>query len=713
MQSNGSSSTQQLSVLIESVRDGRLTRRQFMASAAAIGAASTATVMLQTLAAQPAVAQSARPGRRPAPDPVLDLAEWSYFWTGIQRASVASGTYVNGRQMYVEYWVPAQVRHPWPVILVHGGGGQGVDWMQTPDGRRGWAHILLEQGYKVYVVDRPGHGRSPLHPDMHRGFPAQQITLEGISGRFTPPNPSTPNKPGPFQHLHNQWVGDPAVGSKELDQMVGAFGGSYVQLPPGAPQALTAATAHAAWRDAGAELVERTGPAIFITHSAGGPFGWLVAEKHPELVKAIVAVEGGGQPFGGANVWGMSTVPVTYDPPIADPRDIKTREVQADEPNVQPYKLQEEPARKLKNLQSIPILMVTAAASFATPGNPGGVAFFRQAGVDAEELRLGSRKIEGNGHFMMAERNNREVLRPITEWLAAKVEKGVTVTQPVRGEAAVSIADQKHFFTGMEHKKVAYGTILAGQSYIQEMIPAKVTQSVPVVLVHGGTGQMLHYMGNGAGEAGWAHYFLQRGYRVFLVDRPGHGRVPYHPDALGPIGPSVSYEAVLGDFAGAKIGDAKLDQFMAAQNAAPLDQESVQGMWARGGAELLDRTGPAIVYAHGAGAPFAWLAAVGRPDRVKAIVSVEGEGVTLPPKALAKLRAIPMAYVSTARSRRSDGERQVKLLADAGCRIEHLKLAEAGLGSSGHFTMLDNDRKQSFDALHDWLSKALAGTGQS
>ena len=46
-----------------------------------------------------------------------------------------------------------------PVVLIHGGFGQGSDWFTTPDGRRGWASLFLEQGYKVYVLDRPGQGR--------------------------------------------------------------------------------------------------------------------------------------------------------------------------------------------------------------------------------------------------------------------------------------------------------------------------------------------------------------------------------------------------------------------------------------------------------------------------------------------------------------------------------------------------------------------------
>ena len=89
---------------------------------------------------------------------VLDIADWSYYWYGVERVKLARGTMINGTQMFVEHWIPTVVRHPYSIVLVHGGYGQASDWMSTPDGRPGWASLFLEQGYKVYVVDRPGPG---------------------------------------------------------------------------------------------------------------------------------------------------------------------------------------------------------------------------------------------------------------------------------------------------------------------------------------------------------------------------------------------------------------------------------------------------------------------------------------------------------------------------------------------------------------------------
>src|SRR5579863_9561781 len=108
----------------------------------------------------------------------LDIAEWSYKFYGVEHALLARGTVCNGMQMYVERWIPSNVQHPYPVVLIHGGYGQGSDWFSTPDGRRGWASLFLEQGYKVYVLDRPGQGRNPFQPFVNGNFDAQAPTFE-------------------------------------------------------------------------------------------------------------------------------------------------------------------------------------------------------------------------------------------------------------------------------------------------------------------------------------------------------------------------------------------------------------------------------------------------------------------------------------------------------------------------------------------------------
>jgi hypothetical protein len=73
-----------------------------------------------------------------------------------------------GGAMYVEVMVPRQVRSPYPIVFLHGAGQTGVDWLQTPDGRPGWAYNFLEMGYVVYLQDFPARARSTSPASMAR-----------------------------------------------------------------------------------------------------------------------------------------------------------------------------------------------------------------------------------------------------------------------------------------------------------------------------------------------------------------------------------------------------------------------------------------------------------------------------------------------------------------------------------------------------------------
>jgi len=747
--------------LVRKELDNSLTRRGFVARSAAAGAVAAVLRPSQARAqvraqVQNQAAAKATAGAQSANFP-LDLAEWSYFWLGVERASLAKGTYVTGKQMYVEYMVPREVLHPYAIVMVHGGGGQGLDWMSTPDGRPGWADYFVRAGYRAYVVDRPGHGRSPFHPDLDGPFPARATTYEGVMRQFTAPEKV--DKPyGDQAKLHTQWPGTGVIGDPSVDQVAAGQGGSFL--------ADLEAT-HNIWKERLAELLDKTGPAIVMSHSMGGPNAWIAGEVRPQLVKGMIGVEPAGPPFGALR-WGLAACKLTYDPAAADAREIKTVKVTPTTPGVDPYFIQAEPARQLVNLKNIPAAVFTSEASYHTAYDDGSVAYLKQAGVKVDHVKLPALGIHGNAHFMMMEKNNREVLQPILEWIETNVNKGATATIPRASETAIKTAGHGHFWVGIERRKLAYGTIVAGQMYVEHWTPADVKHPYPVVLVHGGTGQMLHYMGNGDGQAGWAHYYLQAGYRVYMVDRPGHGRAPYHPDALGPIGPQPSYEMIVPDFRRSangpnrrpggqwmgtgEIGDPGVDQFMASQNAAPQDNLMAHKLWASGGAELLDRIGPAIVQVHSAGGPFSWLVANERPKLVKAIVNVEGAGAPFSPQTpwgltdiplafepavadpsefatveiaakggapayklqaegkvrkLKNLAGIPIAFVSAEKSGRAQGASVVAFLKQAGCDAEELQLKDRGISGNGHFMMIESNRKEVFDVIRGWVESKV------
>lgn len=323
-----------------------------------------------------------------------------FFWVGAEPTAQEGGGTVPRGQMYVEWESPAEQSRPYPVVLVHGGGGQGLDYLGTPDGRPGWAAHLVREGYTVYVVDRPGHGRSPHHPDV-LGEMGPMMPTEAYLGVFAPEA---------FAEGHTQWPGSRTTDDPVVGQAMAGSG----------PMLADTAAMHALEQRRMAELLDRIGPAVVVCHSAGGPAGYLAADARPDLVKALVAVETVGPPFavrpGVFSLdWGLAAAPLTYDPPAAAPSELRLVTRESD--SGIPMTLQEEPARALANLSRMPIAVVTAEASPFVLFDGHLVAFLEQAGCDVELVRLADHGVHGNGHGMMLERNNREVLQVILDWL--------------------------------------------------------------------------------------------------------------------------------------------------------------------------------------------------------------------------------------------------------------------------------------------------------
>lgn len=344
-----------------------------------------------------------------------------FFWVGRERTRQPFGTVSRG-PMFVTWEAPADIRHPLPVVLIHGGGGQGTDWLGTPDGRPGWASYLVEEGFVVYVVDRPGHGRSPLPPEV-LGAMAPPLSYEACRWLFTtPPEGSAPASQFPED-------GDEVT----LDQFMASQG----------PMIADTAVAHALEQDRGAELLDRVGPAIVVTHSAGGPMGWLMADARPDLVRALVAVEPLGPPFldnpaaGFSLPWGLTATPLTFDPPLSEPpvSEPDTTAVVVGQPRATDIRTavsQANPPR-LVNLAEVPIALVTAEASQVAAADDLTERFLTRAGCEVERLRLADRGLRGNSHAMMIDRNNREVLDVLLDWLRACDVTSAEAPVPAKG----------------------------------------------------------------------------------------------------------------------------------------------------------------------------------------------------------------------------------------------------------------------------------------
>jgi pimeloyl-ACP methyl ester carboxylesterase len=348
--------------------------------------------------------------------PPLEIAKQGVFFVGGRYQSTPSGTVMDG-QMYVQFQMPAHKHHRYPIVLIHGHGQSGVNFISTPDGREGWADLFLRQGYAVYVVDQPLRGRSPYHADLDG--PLSPFSAEIVSRVFTNPQASPV---WPQAVMHDQWPGPGVPGNAAFDQFYASELDSSSD-----DQRIDELN-----RDADVALLERIGPAIVLTHSRSGPFGWLVADARPDLVKAVVAIEPWGPPFrdtspkasGLKRPWGLTVAPLAFAPPTADPSELSPREdASPPGPTEDRCWLMGGPSRTLPHLVGIPILIVTGEASYHARYDRCTSAFLTRAGVENNWLRLGSVGIHGNGHMMMLERNNAQIVDAIEVWLATKVDR--------------------------------------------------------------------------------------------------------------------------------------------------------------------------------------------------------------------------------------------------------------------------------------------------
>ena len=353
----------------------------------------------------------------------IALADQGAFFVGGHYTDGRDGRLMRG-QVFVHYQVPAGRRRPWPIVMIHGGGQTGVNFLATPDGRRGWADYFLAHGFAVYVVDQPGRGRSGYFPQAYG--PAVHRDAESIAERFTAPER---RRLWPQAELHTQWPGAGVAGDPAFDQFYASQVESIVDI----------AAVERMMRAAGGELLDRIGPVVLLTHSQSGPFGWTIADARPALVKGILAIEPNGAPvreveFIGppdwfrdgpvTRPWGITRGPLTFSPPAADASQLKfVRQGKPDGPGLAACWLQAEPARQLVNLKGIPILIVTAEASYHAPYDHGTSRFLRQAGVEHDFVRLADAGIRGNGHMMMLEKNNLEIADFLRRWVDGSVDQ--------------------------------------------------------------------------------------------------------------------------------------------------------------------------------------------------------------------------------------------------------------------------------------------------
>lgn len=202
---------------------------------------------------------------------VLQIFEQGSFTVGGTILTDSLGHTYHGDHAYVFYQKPVHARK-YPLVFAHGVGQFSKTWETTPDGREGFQNIFLRRSFSTYLVNQPRRGNAGRSTETITISPA--FDEEEWFNRFR-----IGIYPDYFKGV--QFCRNKETLNQFFRQMTPNIGSVDFEV----------------YSDAYAALFDKIGPAIFVTHSQGGPVGWRTLLK-TDNIKAIVDYEpGGGIPF--------------------------------------------------------------------------------------------------------------------------------------------------------------------------------------------------------------------------------------------------------------------------------------------------------------------------------------------------------------------------------------------------------------------------------
>ena len=331
--------------------------------------------------------------------PIILKTMGSLFFGGTVSPN-ADGVTFHGDHGYAQYYIPQDSRE-YPLVMWHGIGQSGKTYESTPDGREGYQAILTRRDWPVYIIDQPRRGRAGRTQAAAAVNTSPTTMLESQAwdafrfGLWIPPKGPTvfPNVQMPMDGY-------------TIDQFF------RQQTPDTGEEPRTPEYIRGMGQTVG-ELFRATGPAVLITHSNSGKYGWATAMAQPDLVKGIAAYEPGHYVF----------------PEGESFEDIPRGELQVE--TMDPPRV---PVEEFKKLTRMPIMVVFGDNIATEPSNVFNSEVWRSSslrgrqfveavnrhGGDARIVFLPDLGMKGNTHIPFADLNNIQVADQLEAWLKDK-----------------------------------------------------------------------------------------------------------------------------------------------------------------------------------------------------------------------------------------------------------------------------------------------------
>jgi len=276
------------------------------------------------------------------------------------------------------------------------------------------------------------------------------------------------------------------------------------------------------------------------------------------------------------------------------------------------------------------------------------------------------------------------------------------------------------------------GTFLVEQMYVQSYLPQERAARAPMLMWHGGGLTGATYESTPDGRPGWLEMFLRKGWDVYVSDAVERGRSGFAPPEVFAGEPVFS---TLG-FAWEQYRIGAPGSFAtepARRVAYPGGQFPVEGYdnlvrqlvprWLSTDDAILtayiaevDRVCPCVLLVHSQSGTIGYRAALARPDKIKALVDVEGT-LRGDEKTAAALKHIPILVLygdnvdksEFFASQRATNYKMAEWTKAAGGTLDIVELPKLGIKGNSHFMMMERNNGDIADIVQTWLvEKGLA-----
>lgn len=288
--------------------------------------------------------------------------------------------------LYYEVLGPRESRST-PILFIHGGGATGTTYRMTFDGRLGWADLLAQRGYRSWVTDWPGAGRSGYRDLLTFDY------NDAVAG---------------YLALLRDVIGEPVVVVPH--SMGGAITWKLVEeLPHLVAGVIALAAAQPGNIEVPCKLVSEADGVVDVEFSLTG-VRFTVDTTVPYV-------------YEDAYVRNQAIANSTQYPPDGIPAMVASH--QGMSPRMLLQRVGLVPGMpKVENPAGFAGKRIRLVAGDCDPAHPRAteeatMALLRSWGADVELAWLPDRGFAGNGHYFMCERNSDELLELFVEQLAA------------------------------------------------------------------------------------------------------------------------------------------------------------------------------------------------------------------------------------------------------------------------------------------------------